>query len=135
MQVIPALSERLQIFESLREKQSNRKRAEATGAHLSIQLPDGRTIKGTAGVTTPLFVAQSARYIYSSYIISFLVILIQGNDSVSVFSVKGALVSTVNGELWELGRPLEADCELHLLGFDSVEGRQVITDWVVYFLL
>lgn len=41
--------------------------------------------------------------------------------------MKGALVSTVNGELWELGRPLEADCELQLLGFDTVEGRQVIT--------
>lgn len=36
-------------------------------------------------------------------------------------------MSTVNGELWELGRPLEADCELQLLGFDTVEGRQVIT--------
>lgn len=39
--------------------------------------------------------------------------------------VKGALVSKVNGELWELGRPLEADCELQLLGFDTVEGKQV----------
>lgn len=38
--------------------------------------------------------------------------------------MKGALVSTVNGELWELGRPLEADCELQLLGFDTAEGRQ-----------
>lgn len=74
-------------------------------------------------------------YAVHTSLFSVLVILIQGNDSVSVFSVKGALVSTVNGELWELGRPLEADCELHLLGFDSVEGRQVITDWVVYFLL
>uniref|UniRef100_A0A8C6PL31 threonine--tRNA ligase n=1 Tax=Nothobranchius furzeri TaxID=105023 RepID=A0A8C6PL31_NOTFU len=32
----------------------------------------------------------------------------------------------VNGELWELERPLEADCELQLLGFDTVEGKQVI---------
>lgn len=31
----------------------------------------------------------------------------------------------MNGELWELGRPLEADCELELLGFDTAEGRQV----------
>lgn len=38
---------------------------------------------------------------------------------------KGALVSKVNGELWELGRPLEADCELQLLGFDKLEGKQV----------
>uniref|UniRef100_A0A8C2XDB4 threonine--tRNA ligase n=1 Tax=Cyclopterus lumpus TaxID=8103 RepID=A0A8C2XDB4_CYCLU len=73
---------------------------EATETRLSIQLADGRTVKGTAGVTTPLFVAQSVR-------------------------VKGALVSKVNGELWELGRPLEADCELRLLGFDTDEGRRL----------
>lgn len=46
--------------------------------------------------------------------------------SISLYSVKGALVSTVNGELWALGRPLEADCELQLLGFDTAEGRQVM---------
>uniref|UniRef100_A0A674MIE5 threonine--tRNA ligase n=1 Tax=Takifugu rubripes TaxID=31033 RepID=A0A674MIE5_TAKRU len=96
--VSPASLDRLQIFESLREKQN--KRAKATEAPLSIRLPDGRTVAGTAGVTTPLFVAQSVR-------------------------VKGALVSTVNGELWELGRPMEADCELDLLGYDTAEGRQV----------
>lgn len=43
----------------------------------------------------------------------------------SLNRVKGALVSTVNGELWELGRPIEADCELDLLGYDTAEGRQV----------
>uniref|UniRef100_A0A674MQL1 threonine--tRNA ligase n=1 Tax=Takifugu rubripes TaxID=31033 RepID=A0A674MQL1_TAKRU len=90
-QVSPASLDRLQIFESLREKQN--KRAKATEAPLSIRLPDGRTVAGTAGVTTPLFVAQT-------------------------------LVSTVNGELWELGRPMEADCELDLLGYDTAEGRQ-----------
>uniref|UniRef100_A0A671WW05 threonine--tRNA ligase n=1 Tax=Sparus aurata TaxID=8175 RepID=A0A671WW05_SPAAU len=88
--------ERLQVFESFREKRANHKKDEAAESPVSIRLADGRTIKGTAGVTTPLFVAQT-------------------------------LVSTVNGELWELGRPLEADCELQLLGFDTVEGRQVIT--------
>ncbi|XP_055760039.1 threonine--tRNA ligase 1, cytoplasmic-like isoform X2 [Salvelinus fontinalis] len=41
-------------------------------------------------------------------------------------SVKGALVCRVNGELWELLRPLEADCELQLLGFDTTEGKQAV---------
>uniref|UniRef100_A0A8C1JU97 threonine--tRNA ligase n=1 Tax=Cyprinus carpio TaxID=7962 RepID=A0A8C1JU97_CYPCA len=31
----------------------------------------------------------------------------------------------VNGALWDLSRPLLEDCELQLLGFDSLEGRQV----------
>uniref|UniRef100_A0A7N6BNZ1 threonine--tRNA ligase n=1 Tax=Anabas testudineus TaxID=64144 RepID=A0A7N6BNZ1_ANATE len=96
LQVSPALSERLQVFESLREKRCSKERVEASEKPLIIQLADGRTVKGKAGVTTPLFVAQS-----------------------------GALVSKVNGELWELGRPLEADCELQLLGFDTLEGKKV----------
>ncbi|CAJ1062341.1 threonine--tRNA ligase 1%2C cytoplasmic [Xyrichtys novacula] len=95
--VCPA--ERLRVFESLWERRANRKRAKAAETPLSIRLADGRTVTGTAGVTTPLFVAQSVR-------------------------VKGALVSTVNGELWELGRPLETDCELQLLGFETLEGKQ-----------
>uniref|UniRef100_A0A7N5ZYD7 threonine--tRNA ligase n=1 Tax=Anabas testudineus TaxID=64144 RepID=A0A7N5ZYD7_ANATE len=74
----------------------SKERVEASEKPLIIQLADGRTVKGKAGVTTPLFVAQS-----------------------------GALVSKVNGELWELGRPLEADCELQLLGFDTLEGKKV----------
>ncbi|KAM9310238.1 threonine--tRNA ligase 1, cytoplasmic isoform 2-T2 [Pholidichthys leucotaenia] len=97
--VSPAVSEQLRIFESLREKHNSRKRTEVTEKSLNIRLTGGQTVKGTAGITTPLFVAQSVR-------------------------VKGALVSKVNGELWELGRPLEADCELQLLGFDTVEGKQ-----------
>uniref|UniRef100_A0A7N8X5K3 threonine--tRNA ligase n=1 Tax=Mastacembelus armatus TaxID=205130 RepID=A0A7N8X5K3_9TELE len=83
------------FFETLREKQASKKRVEVSETPLSIQLSDGRTVKGTAGVTTPHFIAQS-----------------------------GALLSKVNGELWELGRPLEADCELQLLGFDTPEGKQ-----------
>uniref|UniRef100_A0A667X4L5 threonine--tRNA ligase n=1 Tax=Myripristis murdjan TaxID=586833 RepID=A0A667X4L5_9TELE len=102
LQVSPALSERLRVFESLRKKRSNEKTVEVTGRPLSVRLADGRTVEGKAGITTPLLVAQSAR-------------------------VKGALLSKVNGELWELGRPLEADCELQLLGFDTLEGKQVIT--------
>uniref|UniRef100_A0A667XA87 threonine--tRNA ligase n=1 Tax=Myripristis murdjan TaxID=586833 RepID=A0A667XA87_9TELE len=99
LQVSPALSERLRVFESLRKKRSNEKTVEVTGRPLSVRLADGRTVEGKAGITTPLLVAQSAR-------------------------VKGALLSKVNGELWELGRPLEADCELQLLGFDTLEGKQ-----------
>uniref|UniRef100_A0A8C5EJW3 threonine--tRNA ligase n=1 Tax=Gouania willdenowi TaxID=441366 RepID=A0A8C5EJW3_GOUWI len=69
---------------------------------LSVRVADGRIVKGLAGVTTPLAVAQSLR-------------------------LKGVLVSKVNGELQELGRPLDSDCELQLLGFDTAEGKQ--TAW------
>uniref|UniRef100_A0A7N8WJA7 threonine--tRNA ligase n=1 Tax=Mastacembelus armatus TaxID=205130 RepID=A0A7N8WJA7_9TELE len=91
---IISLSERLQVFETLREKQASKKRVEVSETPLSIQLSDGRTVKGTH------------------------------TSMICLTVVKGALLSKVNGELWELGRPLEADCELQLLGFDTPEGKQ-----------
>ncbi|KAJ8005056.1 hypothetical protein DPEC_G00142700 [Dallia pectoralis] len=99
IQTSAALSERVRLFESLREKRGHHRSEGATEQALIIQLADGRTVKGTAGVTTPLLIAQNAR-------------------------VKGALVSRVNGELWELLRPLEADCELQFLDFNTTEGKQ-----------
>ncbi|KAJ3598600.1 hypothetical protein NHX12_002106 [Muraenolepis orangiensis] len=100
-QVSSAVCERLRLFESFREVQSNGEEV-ATDRPLTVRLADGRTLEGAAGVTTPLVVAQRAR-------------------------VKGPLVSRVNGVLWDLVRPLEADCELELLGFDTIEGKQ--TAW------
>ncbi|XP_010883111.1 threonine--tRNA ligase 1, cytoplasmic isoform X2 [Esox lucius] len=94
-----AITERVRLFESLRERRCQHRTRDATEQALIIQLANGRTVKGTAGVTTPLLIAQNAR-------------------------VKGALVSRVNGELWELLRPLEADCELHLLDYNTAEGKQ-----------
>ncbi|XP_036444313.1 threonine--tRNA ligase 2, cytoplasmic isoform X1 [Colossoma macropomum] len=92
--------ERLRLFETLRVRRSEQTKA-APGRDLSVRLADGKTVKALSGVTTPLQIAQNIR-------------------------VKGAVVGRVNGELWELARPLEADCELQLLGFDSLEGRQVV---------
>lgn len=36
-----------------------------------------------------------------------------------------ALVTKVNGQLWDLGRPLDADAEVAFLTFDDEEGRRV----------
>uniref|UniRef100_A0A3B5MQR7 TGS domain-containing protein n=1 Tax=Xiphophorus couchianus TaxID=32473 RepID=A0A3B5MQR7_9TELE len=95
-QLSPALSERLRVFESLREQRNKNRRQSVRESPLSVRLTNGQTVKGTAGVTTPHYVV-----------------------------LHDFLVCKVNGELWELGRPLEADCELQLLGFDSAEGRRV----------
>lgn len=43
-------------------------------------------------------------------------------------------MSKVNGELWELGKPLEADCELQLFGFDTAEGKQVTIKSYLFIL-
>ncbi|KAG7335490.1 hypothetical protein KOW79_000183 [Hemibagrus wyckioides] len=92
-------SERLRLFEAF-SKRPDLKGAEP-GRELSVRLADGRMVKGVSGVTTPLQIAQDTR-------------------------VRGAVVSRVSGALWELSRPLEVDCELQLLGYDSLEGRQVV---------
>lgn len=34
-----------------------------------------------------------------------------------------ALISQVNGVLWDMNRPLEGDCELKVFTFESDEGR------------
>ncbi|XP_063055318.1 threonine--tRNA ligase 1, cytoplasmic [Engraulis encrasicolus] len=96
LQPSASVSGRLRTFEDLLRKRS----VPPPDTPLSITLADGSTVKATAGVTTPLLLAKNAR-------------------------VKGALVARVNGELWALHRPLEEDCELHLLGSDTTEGRQV----------
>ncbi|KAM9782804.1 threonine--tRNA ligase 1, cytoplasmic [Neosynchiropus ocellatus] len=93
----PVILEQLQIFEHFTEKRASTQTA--AGKTLSVQLVDGQKVKGTAGVTTPLSIAQSLQS-------------------------KGVLVSKVNGELWDLGRPLEADCELQLFTYDTIEGKQ-----------
>ncbi|XP_031432873.1 threonine--tRNA ligase 1, cytoplasmic isoform X3 [Clupea harengus] len=92
-------SERLRTFERLLQKRTAT--VPLSERRLTVQLADGRTVKATAGVTTPLLLAKNAR-------------------------VKGAVVAKVNGQLWALQHPLEDDCELHLLGFDTMEGRQVV---------
>ena len=40
-----------------------------------------------------------------------------------VSSRRGFLIARVNGALWDMGRPLEGDCQLELLGFDTKDGR------------
>lgn len=36
-----------------------------------------------------------------------------------------AVIAKVNGELWDLDRPLEGDCTLELLAFDNEEAKAV----------
>uniref|UniRef100_A0A674CC17 threonine--tRNA ligase n=1 Tax=Salmo trutta TaxID=8032 RepID=A0A674CC17_SALTR len=91
------------VFESLRERQGQQRTSGAMKQAFSVRLADGRTVNGTTGVTTPSIIAQNAR-----------------------LASQTCVFIMVNGELWELLRPLEADCELQLLGFDTTEGKQAV---------
>jgi len=46
--------------------------------------------------------------------------------------VEDLVIAKVNGELWDLERPLEGDCSLEFLKFDDEEGMKTIL-WVYNF--
>lgn len=70
---------------------------------IKITLPDGKSVDGVAGKTTPLDIASS----------------------ISKGLAEASAVAKVNDELWDLSRPLERDCKLELFKFDSPEGKHV----------
>ena len=53
-------------------------------------------------------------------------------EALSLSSSQGladnAVISRVNGELWDLDRPLEHDCSLEILRFDNEDAQAVSTN-------
>uniref|UniRef100_A0A8C4T4W9 threonine--tRNA ligase n=1 Tax=Erpetoichthys calabaricus TaxID=27687 RepID=A0A8C4T4W9_ERPCA len=93
----------LERFEQLKEKYCRQllERGEFNCRPIWISLPDGKKVEGMSWKTSPL-------------------------DLVTQFSLaKTALVARVNGEFWDLTRPLEENGELQVFGFDSTEGKAV----------
>lgn len=66
-----------------------------------ITLPNGTVKEGKKWMTTPLDIVKE----------------------ISKSLASNALISQVNGVLWDMSRPLDGDCELKLFTFDSDEGR------------
>lgn len=67
---------------------------------ITIALPNGKEEKGIAWETTPGSIARAL--------------------SKSLF--ERTVISRVDGELWDLTRPLEKSCKLELLDFEHTEG-------------
>ncbi|KFM74402.1 Threonine--tRNA ligase, cytoplasmic, partial [Stegodyphus mimosarum] len=96
------IQERLEMWEKL-YADYKAELAAKTPNPITITLPDGKVVEGESWRTTPYQIAQG---------------ISQGlADSV--------VIAKVNGELWDLDRPLELDCKLELKKFDSEEGKQV----------
>ncbi|XP_062159626.1 threonine--tRNA ligase, mitochondrial 1 [Alnus glutinosa] len=98
--VIP---KRIQLFESKKARQLAHLQS-LSADPIKITLPDGTVKEGKKWVTSPLDVARE----------------------ISKSLAANALISQVNGVLWDMSRPLEADCELKLFTFDSDEGRDTL---------
>lgn len=60
--------------------------------HIKITLPDGKIVEGKKYVTTPLDIAKSISEELSRHI----------------------RVAFVDGEVWDINKPLEKDCTLSL---------------------
>ncbi|KAJ0647532.1 putative threonine--tRNA ligase [Helianthus annuus] len=97
--VIP---KRIQLFESYKAEQIAHLRS-ISGDPIKVTLPDhdGIVKEGKKWETTPLDIAKELPNRLASK----------------------ALISQVDGVLWDMSRPLEGDCQLKIFTFESDEGR------------
>uniref|UniRef100_A0A665VT59 threonine--tRNA ligase n=1 Tax=Echeneis naucrates TaxID=173247 RepID=A0A665VT59_ECHNA len=98
------IAERLSLYEELkRESDALLAKKAADSRPITVELPDGRKMAGKAWVTTPYQLACD----------------------ISQGLADNAVISRVNGELWDLDRPLERDCSLEILRFDDEDAQAV----------
>ncbi|XP_045151576.1 threonine--tRNA ligase, mitochondrial isoform X1 [Echinops telfairi] len=99
------LAERLGLFEELWAAQVKRSAsaAQREGRAIQITLPEGQRVGAVAWSTTPYQLAQQ----------------------ISSTLADTAVAAEVNGEPYDLDRPLETDSDVRFLTFDSPEGKAV----------
>lgn len=68
---------------------------------ITISLPNGKEEKGTSWETTPAAIAKG----------------------ISKSLLERTVISLVDGELWDITRPLEKSCKLEFLDFEHPEGN------------
>uniref|UniRef100_H3BH99 threonine--tRNA ligase n=2 Tax=Latimeria chalumnae TaxID=7897 RepID=H3BH99_LATCH len=99
------IDERLKIYEKLKSEHDAllAHRATQDGTVIKITLPDGKVVEGKSWKTTPYQIACG----------------------ISQGLADNTVIAKVNGELWDLDRPLEGDTALELLKFDNEEAQAV----------
>ncbi|PHH80049.1 hypothetical protein CDD80_3038 [Ophiocordyceps camponoti-rufipedis] len=95
------IQRRLDIFDRLKARQDAEIAAKPR-EEITISLPNGREEKGISWETTPAAIAQA-----------------------TANPLERTVTCRVDGELWDLTRPLEKSCKLELIDFDNVEGKKV----------
>lgn len=93
---------RLKMFEHLKAEYDAWVAAQESKP-IKVTLPDGKVMDATAWKSTSYSVASE----------------------ISKGLADSVVIAKVNGELWDLDRPLEGDCSLQLLKFEDEEGQQV----------
>jgi hypothetical protein len=100
----PYYQKRIELFEKYHQREEAAiETAKAANVPMKVTLPDGAIKDGIKGVTTPLDVA----------------------NMISKSLAKKVIVAKVDGDVWDLFRPLEGDCNISLHTFDEPEGKEV----------
>ncbi|XP_064152306.1 threonine--tRNA ligase 2, cytoplasmic isoform X2 [Loxodonta africana] len=101
------IEERLKLFEILNKDHQLLlaicEKKESTSNRITVSMADGKTVEGQVWKTTPYQVATE----------------------ISQELAENTVIAKVNGELWDLDRPLEGDSTLELLMFDNEEAQAV----------
>nr|XP_037843559.1 threonine--tRNA ligase 2, cytoplasmic isoform X2 [Chlorocebus sabaeus] len=101
------IKERLKLFEILKKDHqlllSIYGKKGDTSNIITVRVADGQTVQGEVWKTTPYQVAAE----------------------ISQELAESTVIAKVNGELWDLDRPLEGDSSLELLTFDNEEAQAV----------
>ncbi|XP_029497574.1 threonine--tRNA ligase 2, cytoplasmic-like isoform X2 [Oncorhynchus nerka] len=98
------ISDRMRLYEELKkESDALLARRAADSQPITVELPDGCRVEGQAWVTTPYQLACG----------------------ISQGLADNAVISQVNGDLWDLDRPLEKSCSLEILRFDNDDAQAV----------
>uniref|UniRef100_A0A8C3SGU5 threonine--tRNA ligase n=1 Tax=Chelydra serpentina TaxID=8475 RepID=A0A8C3SGU5_CHESE len=99
------IEDRLKLYETLKKEHDAllAYRAANQSKCIKVILTDGKVIEGESWKTTPYQLAAG----------------------VSRGLADNTVIAKVNGELWDLDRPLEGDCSLELLTFDNEEAQAV----------
>ncbi|NXY29383.1 SYTC2 ligase, partial [Pomatorhinus ruficollis] len=106
LQCVPSfIEDRLKLYEALKKEHDAllAYRAANQSKSIKITLKDGEMVEGESWKTTPYQLAVGISQVLAS----------------------NAVIAKVNGELWDLDRPLEGDCTLELLTFDNEEAKTV----------
>ncbi|KAL4076562.1 hypothetical protein V8B97DRAFT_2083075 [Scleroderma yunnanense] len=96
------IDHRITMFEELRVEYETFVRSQPR-QEITITMPDGSQRKGTSWETSPMDIAKEVSKSLSERVV----------------------IAKVNGELWDLERPLEDSCKVELLDFDHPEGKRV----------
>lgn len=96
------IQERIELWDQLK-KQYDEELNLRSKVTIVVTLPDGKTVEATSWQSTPYDVAKG----------------------ISQGLADNTVIAKVNGQLWDLDRPLEGDCSLQLLKFDDEEAQAV----------